>query len=311
MSLASFVAMTLIVGADTSDAPLDQLVTRWESECKTPAPDAAAGCVALNAEIELGLYDVLRNLSLSREPIDREVLRAAAQANLPMLAKMGVGLLGAPQGKEEVDALLVALDHPVLAVRYAAARALEQAHDPAWETFKPWWTGATLGSANGPEDSLIPDSKPLPSQFEMMSFNGLTYHYYGSDKEKAMFTTGEPVQSFVTRLQKKRKVLKSADALQQQMDAIQPEMDAIMKEMEDAGAANDQARLNKAMQRMQELNGKMGNIQTVVQNPLAESYTVLLAMDATKKRPTTTCIVQHDDKLNLTVPVFWKEGGWR
>ena len=311
MSLAAFVAMTLIVGAETSDAPLDQLVTRWESECKTPTPDAAASCVALNAEIELGLYDVLRNLSLSREPIDREVLRAAAQANLPMLAKLGVSLLGAPQGKEDVDALLAALDHPVLAVRYVAARALEQSHDPAWQAFNPWWTGATLGSANAPEDSLIPDPKPLPSQFEMMSFNGLTYHYYGSDKEKAMFTTNESVQSFVARLQKKRKVLKSVDALQQQMDAIQPEMDAIMQEMQDAGAANDQARLTKAMQRMQELNGKMGNIQTVVQNPMAESYTVLLAMDPTKKRPTVTLVVQRDEKLNQTALVFWKEGGWR
>jgi hypothetical protein len=307
---AAFVAMMLIVGAETTGAPLDQLVSRWQNECTTPAADAA-DCVGLSAEIELGLYDLLRKMSLNRQPIDRDVLRAAAQAHLPALAKLGAGLLGAPQAKEDVDALLAALDHPTLAVRYAAAHSLEQARDPAWDTVKRWWTGATLGSANAPEDSLIPDPKPLPSQFEMMSFNGLTYHYYGSDKEKAMFTTNESVDSLVSRLQKKRKVLKSMDALQQQMDAIQPEMDAIMKEMEDAGAANDSERLNKAMQRMQELNSKMGNVSTMTASPLTDSYTVLLAMDSTKKRPTTTLVIQRDEKLNQTVLVFWREGGWR
>ena len=311
MSIASLIAMSVIVGAEPSGAPLDELTARWENECQVPAADAVDDCTALNAEIELGLYDLLRKISLTREPIDREILRAAAQAHLPLLAKMGVSLLGAPQGKEDVDALLVALDHPVLAVRYVAAHALDTAHDPTWQALQPWWTGATLGSANAPEDTLIPDWRPLPSQFQMLSFNGLTFHYYGSDKDKAMFTTSESVQSFVSRLQKKRKVLKSMDALQQQMDAIQPEIDAVMKEMEDAGAANDSERVNKAMQRMQELNGKMGNIQTLTQNPLAESYTVLLAMDAKQKRPTITLVVQRDEKLNRTVLVFWKEGGWR
>jgi hypothetical protein len=228
-----------------------------------------------------------------------------------MLAEMGVSLLGTAQGQEDVNALLAALDHPSLAVRYAAAHSLDQSQDPTWERLKPWWAGGPLGPANAPEESLIPDPKPLPSQFEMMSFNGLTYHYYGSDNEKALFTTSESVESLVARLQKKRKVLKTVDALQQQMDALQPEMDAIMKEMEDAGAANDMDRVNKAMQRMQELNEKMGNVSSLNASPLTESYTVLLATDATKKRPTITLLVQRDEKLNQTVLVFWREGGWR
>ncbi|HEU4653775.1 MAG TPA: hypothetical protein VFS47_07300 [Steroidobacteraceae bacterium] len=311
MSFSAFVAMLTIVGAEPADVPLDQLLVRWESECKAPVGDAVADCVGLNADIELELHDMLRKMALNRQPIDRDVLRAAAQAHLPALARMGANMLGAPQDKQDVDALLAALDHPTLAVRYAAAHSLDQAKDPAWEALKPWWTGASLGSANAPEDALVPDPKPLPSQFEMMSFNGLTYHYYGSDKDKAMFTTNESVESFVARLGKKRKVLKSTDALQQQMDAIQPEMDAINKEMEEAGEANDMDRLNKAMQRMQELNVKMGNISTITSNAFMESYTVLLAMDSTKKRPTITVVVQHDDKLNQTVLMFWREGGWR
>jgi hypothetical protein len=126
-----------------------------------------------------------------------------------------------------------------------------------------------------------------------------------------LFTTSESVESLVARLQKKRKVLKTVDALQQQMDALQPEMDAIMTEMQEAGAANDTDRANKAMQRMQELNEKMGNLSSLNASPVTESYTVLLAMDATKKRPTITLLIQRDEKLNQTVLVFWREGGWR
>jgi hypothetical protein len=312
MSIASFVAMTLIVGAEPSGAPLDQLIARWDGECKPATADTAASCIGLDAEIELGLYDLLRKLSLNRQPIDRDVLRAAAQSNLPALAKMGVSLLGAPQAKEDVDALLYAADHPVLAVRYIAARNLEQSQNPAWKALQPWWSGWTLAaSASGPEESLIPDPKPLPSMFGMGSFNGLTFHYYGSDHERAMFTTTESADSVVQRFGKTRKVLTSMDAMQQQLDAIQPEMDAITKEMEAASAANDMARIGKAMQRMQDMQSKMGNISLVAANPLAPSHTVILATDASKKRSTATVLIQRDEQLKQTVLVFWREGGWR
>lgn len=310
MSLASLATLMVIVGAEPTGEPLEQLTARWTSECA--AAPTAAECVGLAAEIELGLYDLLRKLSLNRQPIDRDVLRAAAESNLPALAKLGVGLLGAPQSQDDVNTLLRAVDHPVLAVRYMAARNLEQSQNPAWKTLQPWWTGWTLAaSANGPEESLIPDPRPLPSVFAMTSFNGLTFHYYGSDRERAMFTTPEAAQSVVARFGKSRKVMSSMDAMSQQMDAIQPEMDAITKEMETASASGDLNRITKAMQKMQEIQAKMGNLQTVVANPMAESHTVILEQDAAKKRSTATVVIQRDEQLKQTVLVFWREGGWR
>ncbi|MET0656588.1 MAG: hypothetical protein ABW110_00320 [Steroidobacteraceae bacterium] len=310
MSLAPLATLMVIVGAESSGEPLEQLTARWDSECT--AAETAAECVGLAADIELGLYDLLRKLSLSRQPIDREVLRAAAQSRLPALAKLGVGLLGAPQSPDDVSTLVRAVDHPVLAVRFVAARNLEQAQHPTWKALQPWWTGWTLASsANGPEESLIPDPKPLPSVFGMTSFNGLTFHYYGSDRERALFTTPEAAETLVARFGKSRKVMSSMDAMSEQMDAIQPEMDAITKEMEAASAAGDMNRITKAMQRMQDMQSKMGNLQTVTANPMAESHTVILEQDASKKRSTATVLIQRDEQLKQTVLVFWREGGWR
>lgn len=318
MSLFSLIAATLIVGADTTGAPLNELVERWNSECQTqapnlPTPDSQASieCTGLEAEIELGLYDLLRKLALNRLPLDRDVLRAAAESHLPVLAKLGVSLLGEPKSQADADALLRAVDHPVLAVRYIAARNLGNAKDPAWEAMQSWWTGWTLAaSANGPEESLIPDPRPEPDAFAMKSFNQLDFHYYGSDRQSAMFTTMESAESVVKRFGANKRVLTSADALQQQMDALMPQMEALQKEMETAGAANDMDRLNAAMTKYAALSGKM-NASHVLSNPMATSHTVILTEDKTTRRATCTVQVQRDAKLNRTVLVFWREGGWR
>jgi hypothetical protein len=310
MSLASLATLMVIVGAEPSGEPLEQLTARWDRECAADA--LTPECAGLAADIELGLYDLLRKLSLNRQPIDRDVLRAAAESRLPALAKLGVGLLGAPQSQDDVNTLLRAVDHPVLAVRYMAARNLEQAQHTAWKALQPWWTGWTLShSASGPEESMIPDPTPLPSDFGMKSFNGLTFHYYGSDRERAMFTTSEGAESVVARFGKTRKVMSSLDAMTAQMDAIQPEMDAVMKEMEAANQSGDLNRINQAMQKLQALQAKMGNLQSLSVNPMVESHTVILEQDATKTRATTTVLIQRDPQLQQTVLVFWKEGGWR
>lgn len=312
MSVSLLLTATLIVGAETSGEPLDQLMDRWDTECKTITADNADRCVGLNAEIELGLYDLLRKISLNRKPIDRAVLRNAAQANLPALARMGVSLLGVPETPADHVVLLGALDHPVLAVRYIAARNLRSARSPFWKPMEKWWTGWTLASsATGPEESLVPDARPLPSQFAMRSFDGLTYHYFGSNQERAMFTTTASVESLVESFGKTREVMNSMDAMTAQLDAIQPEMDAVTREMEAAGEANDMDRLQKAMERMQQVQAKMGNVSTVTADPMAPSHTVILERHPEEKYPTATVVIQRDAKLNRTVLMFWRQGGWR
>ena len=310
MSMLPLIASMLIVGAEPVEAPLNELIDRWDQECAS-ASDTPE-CAGLAASIELGLYDLVRKLSLNRQPVDREVLRAAADSDLPVLAKYGVSMLGEPQSQQEADILLRALDHPVLAVRYIAARSLGNVKDPRWLNLQTWWTGWTLAqSASGPEESLIPDSRPQPDMFAMASFNGLTFHYYGSDRERAMFMTAEPAESFIKRLSAKRRVLTSADAMQQQMDVLQPEMEAIQKEMEAAMAKNDTAKLNASMQKYQALTTKMGGLTALAANPMQESHTVILMEDPASKRATATVTVQRDDKLKATVLLFWREGGWR
>jgi hypothetical protein len=310
MSMLPLIATMLIVGAEPSAAPLNELVDRWDNECATVSDTPE--CAGLAAEVELGLYDLVRKLSLNRQPIDREVLRAAADSDLPALAKFGVSMLGTPQSQLEADILLRALDHPVLAVRYIAARNLGDVKDPRWQALQTWWTGWTLASsANGPEDSLIPDPQPSPDMFAMTSFNQLAFHYYGSDRERAMFTTSEPAESFVKRLSAKRRVLSSLDAMQEQMNALQPEMDAVQKEMEVAGEKNDMDRLNAAMKRYEALGKKMGGMSALAANPMADSKTVILIEDPATRRATATVTVQRDDKLKSTVLLFWREGGWR
>lgn len=309
MSLFSLIATTLIVGAEPTDAPLDALVDRWNSECQSET--SGIECAGLASEIELGLYDLLRKLSLSRQPIDRDVLRAAAESNLPLLAKLGVSLLGEPKSQADANTLLRAVDHPVLAVRYIAARNLGNAKDPSWQAMQPWWTGWTLAaSANGPEESLIPDPRPDPNAFMMKSFNQLTFHYYGSDTQSAMFTTTEAAESVLKRFGANKRVLTSLDAMQMQMDALQPEMDALQKELEAAGEANDTDRLTEAMKKYAALSGKM-QVSHISANPLAPSHTVILGEDKESKRATCTVKVERDAKLNRTVLVFWREGGWR
>jgi hypothetical protein len=310
MSILSLIATTLIVGAEPTGAPLQELVDRWNGACQS-TEELSAECNGLAAEIELGLYGLLRKLALNREPLDREVLRAAAQSNLPMLAKLGVSLLGEPRSQADADALLYAVDHPVLAVRYIAARNLGNAKDPTWQSMQQWWTGWTLApSANSPEESLIPDPRPEPGAFLMKSFNQLTYHYYGSDAQSAMFTTTEAAESVLKRFGANKRVLDSADAMQQQLDALLPEMESVQKEMEAAGAAGNMDRLNIAMKRYEVLSNKM-LISHVPSNPLAPSHTVILSEDKAAKRATCTVKIERDPKLNRTVLVFWREGGWR
>lgn len=309
MSVLSLIATTLIVGAEPTGAPLDALVERWNSECQAAAPGIE--CAGLASEIELGLYDLLRKLALSRQPIDREVMRAAAESNLPLLAKLGVSLLGEPKSQADANTLLHAVDHPVLAVRYIAARNLDNAKDPSWQAMQAWWTGWTLAeSGRGPEESLIPDPRPEPDAFMMKSFNGLTFHYYGSDLQSAMFTTTEAAESVLKRFGANKRVLTSLDAMQMQMDALQPEMETLQKEMEAAGAANDTDRLTAAMTKYAALSSKM-QVSHVSANPLAPSHTVILSEDKAAKRATCTVKIERDAKLNRTVLVFWREGGWR
>ena len=308
MGILSLIATTLIVGPEPTEAPLDQLVARWNSECQGEI--LSAPCYGLNAQIEAGLYDLLRKITLNRQPIDREVLRAAAESNLPALAKLGVSLLGEPKSQEDADALLYAVDHPVLAVRYIAARNLGNVKNPQWLTMQPWWSGWTLApSANGPAESLIPDPQPMPIQFGIKGFDGLTYRYFGSNQQIAMFTTTEPAETVLKRFGADRRVLSSIDAMVLQMDALQPEMDAAQKEMEVAGEANDTARLDAAMKKFEALSKKMGNVSQSATNP--DAKTVILTEDKATKRATATVQIQRDSKLNRTVLVFWREGGWR
>lgn len=309
MSILSLIATTLIVGAEATGAPLHELVDRWNGECQ--GEELSAECHGLAAEIELGLYDLLRKLALNREPLDREVLRAAAESNLPMLAKLGVSLLGEPKSQADADALLRAVDHPVLAVRYIAVRNLGNAKDPTWQSMQQWWTGWTLApSASGPEESLIPDPRPEPDAFGMKSFNQLTFHYYGSDRQSAMFTTTESAESILKRFGANKRVVASIDAMQERMDALLPEMEVLQKEIEAASAADDMDRLNAAMTKYQALSNKM-QISHVPSYPLAPSHTVILREDKAAKRATCTVKIERDPKLNRTVLVFWREGGWR
>lgn len=310
MSLTSLIAVTLIVGTEPTEAPLEQLVARWNTECQTET--LTAQCIGLNNQIETGLYDLIRKLTLNRQPLDREVIRAAAESNFPALAKLGVSLLGEPKSQEDADALLYAVDHPVLAVRYIAARNLGFVKNAEWQAMESWWTGWTLApSANGPEESLIPDPVPDPSSFGMKSFNGLTFHYYGSDQSNAMFTTAEPADAVVKRFGANRRVLTSLEALQLQMDALQPEMDAAQKEMEAAGEANDVDRLTAAMKKYELISTKFGNVTKVSVDPSAPAFTVILSEDKATKRATSSVQIQRDLKLNQTVLLFWREGGWR
>jgi hypothetical protein len=310
MSITTLIATTLIVGTEIPEATLDQLVTRWNTECQSET--LTVECAGLSAAIESGLYDLLRKLSLNRQPIDREVLRAAAESNLPALAKLGVSMLGEPKSQEDADALLYAVDHPVLAVRYIAARNLGFAKNPQWLAMQPYWTGWTLApSAHGPEESLTPDPQPDPSYFGMKSWNGLTFHYYGSDQKTAMFTTSESAESVVKRFGANRRVLSSLDAMTAQMDALQPEMDAAQKEMEAAGEANDMERLNAAMKKFEAISQKMGNVNRIGADPLNPSQTVILMEDKATKRATCTVQVERNATLNATVLTFWREGGWR
>jgi hypothetical protein len=310
MSITSLIATTLIVGAEIPEATLDELVTRWDAECQ--AEVLTAECSGLSAAIEVGLYELLRKLTLNRKPIDREVLRAAAESNLPALAKLGVSMLGEPKSQEDADALLYAVDHPVLAVRYIAARNLGFAKNAQWLAMQPYWSGWTLASsARGPEESLTPDLRPEPGHFGMKSFNGLTFHYYGSDQQSAMFTTPESAEALVKRFGANRRVLTSLEALQLQMDALQPEMDAAQKEMEAAGEANDMDRLTEAMKKYEGISQKMGNVSRVSVDPSAPAHTVILSEDKATKRATSTVQIQRDGKLNRTVLTFWREGGWR
>ncbi len=309
MSITSLIAATLILGAEVPEEPLDQLVARWNSECQTE--ELTPECAGLAANIEAGLYELLRKLNLNRLPIDREVLRAAAESNMPALAKLGVSMLGEPKSKEDADALLYAVDHPVLAVRYIAARNLGFAKNPQWLAMQPYWTGWTLASsARGPDESLIPDTQPDPSYFGMNSWNGLTFHYYGSDQNVAMFTTDESADSIVKRFGANRRVLSSLEAMTAQMDALQPEMDAAQKEMEAAGEANDMDRLNAAMKKFEAISQKM-NTGRIGADPTRPSKTIILAEDKASKRATISVQVERDPKLNATVLTFWREGGWR
>ena len=311
MSIVSLIATTLIVGAEPTEAPLQELVQLWNTECASQTTNIECGSLA--AEIELGLYDLLRKMTLNRVEIDRELMRAAADADLPALAKLGVGLLGEPKSPEEVEVLLRAVDHPVLAVRYIAARNLGVAQNPQWKAMEPYWTGWTLApSANGPQESLIPDSRPEPDAFAMQSFNGLTFHYYGSDRQSAMFTTSEAAESLVKRFGANKRVLNSIDAMQQQIESLQPEMDRLQKEMEAAGEANDVDRLTETMKKYQAVAEKMGKVSGgAAYNPAAPAQTVILTRDPTTQRATCTVQIQRDPALNRTVLVFWREGGWR
>lgn len=184
--------------------------------------------------------------------------------------------------------------------------------DPRWQALEPWIKRADGASEQSDATSgLVPDLKPMPSQFGVESFEGLSFRYFGSTQERAMFTSQEAEAAVIKRLSKGRQVVASADALEKDMSALQPTLEALQKEVMAAAQAGNVQKLNEITAKFGEIQKKMTSVDMTAMNPTKNSTAILLARDSATKRPTSTATIQRDDALGETVVTFWREGGWR
>ena len=176
------------------------VVARVNGECG-PRPKGEA-CARLRRELEAALLQALLELRASGNAVDIELYRAAALAESPYLAVLGLRTLARNQPLTEGDQKLVlrAVESPYPSVRMTALGSLDRENadhyyarlDPAAKYDYSDWLSAT-------EDEVA-DVPGVPV------YPGARYRFFASGPSRAFYTTRDPqekVLAFYTRAGKK------------------------------------------------------------------------------------------------------------
>jgi hypothetical protein len=141
---------TLIM-APGIDIPAEQVQQRFDKLCidGRQHPD----CPLLRSKLEVLLYAEMHELFIADVPIDREVLRAGAEAQFPNLAAFALQRMKSPESPEDREALLVAVEHPSPLVRSRALPMLVRSGD-AWREGLGRWSQSAYFSAGAYSDGV-------------------------------------------------------------------------------------------------------------------------------------------------------------
>ena len=299
--------ITVITGVLIGGEPLEDLINQWSQTCES---ESAEQCDGLAVNIEVGLYDLIRTMQGDGAAIERETLVDLAHADLPMLRRQALAMLGRAESPDEIEFAMDASDDAVPAVRDAAERLLQSAEDTRWKAMQKWRQRDRSGVAAAFSGGLVPQLAPQPGQFEIKSFDNLRFRYFASTRERAVFTSKEPAEAIVKKMSEGREVMKSADAIEKNMNTQLPKMLAMQQEMMAAAAAGDSKKLNELMVMMTEMQKQFTSVDPRALNTTKNSTAIILTK-AADGHPTQTATIQRDEAWGETVVTLWRKRGWR
>ena len=299
--------IAIITGVAITGEPLEDLIAQWEQSCESTSVDQ---CDRLVTNIEVGLYDLIRTMQRNGDEIERETLLDIAHADLPMLKRQALMLLGNAQSPDEIEFAIHTSDDASPAVRDAAERMLQGVDHASLKAMQKWRQRDRPAFDDALTAGLVPELAPQPGEFEIKSFAGLQFRYFASTSERAVFTTKESAEVVIKRLSEGREVMKSADALEKNMNAQMPKLQAMQQEMMAAAAAGDVKKLNEMVGKMAEIQKQFTPVDPRALNATKNSTAVIVAK-AADGHPTQTATIQRDDIWGETVVTLWRERGWR
>ena len=299
--------IAIITGVAITGEPLEDLIAQWEQSCEATSTNQ---CDGLATNIEVGLYDLIRTTQRNRDEIERETLIDLAHADLPMLKRQALMLLGNAQTPDEIEFAMQMADDPSPGVRDVAERLLQSTNNARWKAMQKWRQRGQSGVGDNLTFGLVPELSPQPNQFAMKSFDNLRFRYFASTRERAVFTSKEPADAVIKRMSEGREVMQNVDAVKKNMNEQLPKMQAMQQEMMAAAAAGDTKKLNEMMVKMGEIQKQLTSVGTRPLNPTENSTAIVLAK-AADRHPTGTATIQRDDIWGETVVTLWRERGWR
>jgi len=288
------------VGPTAVEAPMDELINQWTTQC---ADAAAIGCGAIGASIEVELVNLIRGLQRSGS-VDRQTLFDAAHADFPLLTQLAMSLMYNAQTPEEVEFALKMTEHPAAGVREAARRMLQGSDDSRWKPIERWWKSTRGADGGGPASGLVPDLEPLARYFGVETLEGLRHRPFGSDERSVMFTTTEPADVVVKRLSKGKTVMTKQSDMKKDMESFEDAMMSMQKEMMAAAQSGDMDKIDKLTQKMMEMQEKLTGGDFAAINTDDDSEGILLEKDAKTGAPLSVARVKRDEEWGQTVVII-------